>query len=53
MEQKFIITDNAHDVQYLLDDGWRIKSVTAQVVASSASYKQEGKFAIVLEREEI
>lgn len=53
MEQKFIITDNAHEIQNWLDKGWRIKSVTAQVVASSASFKQEGKFAIVLEREEI
>jgi hypothetical protein len=50
MEQKFLITDSQYDVQGWLDKGWRIVSVTAQHVATSNSYTERGKFAIVLER---
>jgi|LauGreDrversion4_2_1035121.scaffolds.fasta_scaffold439657_1 hypothetical protein len=50
MEQKFIITDDQYEIQDWLDKGWRIVSVTAQHVASSSSYRNEGKFAIVLEK---
>jgi hypothetical protein len=51
MEQKFLITDNQYDVQLLLDAGWKIVSVTAQVVSTGKDYSSEkGKFAIVLER---
>lgn len=50
MEQKFIITDDQYEIQDWLDKGWRIISVTAQHIASSASYRNEGKFAVVLEK---
>jgi hypothetical protein len=51
MEQKFLITDDPHTVQGYLDKGWRVVSVTAQVVSTGKDYSSEkGKFAIVLER---
>jgi hypothetical protein len=51
MEQKFLITDNQYDVQLLLNAGWKIVSVTAQVVSTGKDYSSEkGNFAIVLER---
>lgn len=48
MEQKFLITDNQDKVQALLDDGWKIVSVTPQHVTGSTYFG--GRFAIVLQR---
>jgi hypothetical protein len=42
MEQKFIITWSQREIQELLDNGWRIVSVTA--------VHDGGKVAVVLER---
>ena len=49
MEQKFLITDNQDKVQALLDDGWKIVSVTPQHVTGSSYFG--GRFAIVLQRD--
>jgi hypothetical protein len=43
MEQKFIIPWSQREIQELLDNGWRIVSVTA--------VHDAGKVAVVLERE--
>ena len=52
MEQKFIITDRDHTVNDLLQEGWRVVSVTAQHVApgSENSLPMRGYFAVLLER---
>jgi hypothetical protein len=50
MEQKVIITDNTYDVNSELSKGWRVVSVTAQFVATGASFETRGKFCFVLER---
>ena len=51
MEQKFIITGDEDQVQQLLEEGWRIVSVTAQHVATGSTGQYlYGKFAIHLER---
>lgn len=48
MEQKVLLTDSANDVNYYLDKGWIVKSITAQHGGGSSSYF--GKFMILLER---
>ena len=50
MEQKVIITDSQYDVNSELGKGWKIVSVTAQYVATGASFETTGKFCFVLER---
>lgn len=52
MEQKFIIIDSEDEerVELLLGEGWQIVSVTAQHVASAATYRTNGGFAVHLER---
>lgn len=52
MEQKVIITKSDSDINFMLDKGWRIVSVTAQHVSSSGGgYSSlEGKFCFVIER---
>ena len=50
MEQAIIITDNQSNVNAVLKDGWLVKSVTAQLVATGGSFPVYGKFCFVLER---
>jgi len=50
MEYKCIITDSSSDIQYFLDKGWRVVSVTAQHVSGDA-YSVYGKFCFILERQ--
>jgi hypothetical protein len=52
MEQKFIIIDNRNEdrVQQLLEEGWRIVSVTSQHVSTESTSWLYGGFAILLER---
>lgn len=51
-EQKIVITDFPNDVNKLLENGWRIESVTAQHVStatsSSLSSTVSGTFCFVL-----
>jgi hypothetical protein len=49
MEHKCIITDSAYDIQYLLDKGWNVVSVTPQHV-SAGTHNIGGKFCFILER---
>ena len=53
MEQKIIISDSQYDVQKLLDNGWKVISVTAQHVSiGGGSYTtNNGKFCFILERD--
>jgi hypothetical protein len=50
MEHRVIIADNTYDVNILLRDGWLVKSVTAQFVATGSGSHLNGKFCFVLER---
>ena len=51
MERKFIITGDEDQVQQLLEEGWKIVSVTSQHVATGSTGQYlYGKFAIHLER---
>jgi hypothetical protein len=51
MEHKVIITDSANSVNILLKEGWLVKSVTAQFVATGGGSHLDGKFCFVLEKE--
>jgi hypothetical protein len=56
MEQKVMITDSQYDVQKVLDNGWKVVSVTAQHVSNSSGGQtyntttNYGKFCFILER---
>ena len=56
MEQKVIITDSQYDVQNLLNNGWKVVSVTAQHVTNGgggqtySTTTNYGKFCFILER---
>jgi hypothetical protein len=50
MEQMVIITDSQYEVNNLIEAGWAVKSVTAQIVATGGSSHLGGKFCFVLER---
>ena len=52
MEQKVIISDVEYNVQDLLNEGWRVVSVTAQHVSiGGGNYTtNNGKFCFILER---
>lgn len=47
MKQKFLITDDQSKVQSLLDEGWKIISITPQHMGESY---RGGSFAILFER---
>lgn len=56
-EQQFLLVDNANDVNYFLERGWEVISVTAQhasVSLSGSSYNYKtvtGKFAVVIQKQ--
>jgi hypothetical protein len=50
-EQKFLIVDNVRDINDYLDKGWEVISVTAQYVSAGASYCQNGKWAVVIQKQ--
>lgn len=53
MKQKVVITDSQYEIQNLINEGWRVVSVTAQHVSiSGSSYLSvnNGKFCFILER---
>ena len=52
MEQKVIISDVEYNVQDLLNEGWKVVSVTAQHVSiGGGNYTtNNGKFCFILER---
>jgi|LakMenE01Jun11ns_1017448.scaffolds.fasta_scaffold6615057_1 hypothetical protein len=54
MAQKVIITKDHDVINGLINNGWIVKSVTAQHVAiatsSSFTEKMEGKFCFVMEK---
>lgn len=52
MKQKVIISDVEYNVQRLLDEGWKVVSVTAQHVSiGGGNYTtNNGKFCFILER---
>lgn len=45
-----VITDSEYNVNPYLKNGWIVKFVSAQHVASGQAYKEIGKFCFVLER---
>jgi|688.fasta_scaffold1963499_3 hypothetical protein len=47
-EQKIIITKTESEVNREIENGWRIKSVTAQQVATGGGSHLYGSFLIVL-----
>jgi hypothetical protein len=52
MEQKVKITDTEYEIQNLINEGWRVVSVTAQHVSiGGGNYTtNNGKFCFILER---
>jgi hypothetical protein len=50
MEQKFIIADRDYEINELLQDGWRVVSITSQRVATGGTSTSYGGFVILLER---
>lgn len=49
--RKFILTKDVKEVQDLLDDGWKIVSMTGQSVSTTSSYSDvRGDIAIYLEK---
>jgi hypothetical protein len=50
MEQKLIIDDRDYEINNLLQDGWRVVSITSQRVATGGTSTSYGGFAILLER---
>jgi hypothetical protein len=54
-EQKFLIIDDASEVNSYLLDGWEVISVTSQHVAAAGSHswseKLEGKFAVIIQKQ--
>jgi hypothetical protein len=53
-EQKVIITNSEYDINNELKNGWRIvfQPISQHVATANAYAGKEGKFLIVLEREE-
>jgi hypothetical protein len=47
-EQKVIITKSESVIKGYIEEGWRVKSVTAQQVATGSGSHLEGSFLIVL-----
>ena len=53
MEQNIVITNSEQHIGRFLNDGWLIKSITAQYVSASGNAygNAEGKFCFLIERE--
>lgn len=55
-EQMFLMVDNENDVNYYLERGWEVISVTAQHVSVSTATRcvtenMEGRFAVVIQKQ--
>jgi hypothetical protein len=53
VEQKALLTQHSgvHRLNDELDEGWRVKSVTAQHVSTGSTLSIQGIFLVILERE--
>ena len=50
MENKVVITNSEYSINFYLDKGWFVKSVTSQFVGTGSVSELRGHFCFVLER---